>query len=145
MAAPVNIIDPRGKFMARVTSFGQLVTAPLQYSTPVEREMSAPGVVYNFVTPSQDKNIVITDIVVSADKSVNNTTPADIIIFEADEVDSDIPNNCIIRPQLLRGDNFVLSGLNLLVRKGKWVNAMTSDATVIVTIMFYKIPVDRFV
>ena len=144
MAAPTNITDALSGFAAKVTRFGQLIVAPLDYSKPVEHDLDAINTAFNFVTPSQDQNIVITDIVVSADKDVSANTPAIISIFEADAVDSIVPNALIIKPQLLRSENFAISGLNLLISEGKWINATTTDTTIILTIMFYRVPVKEF-
>ncbi len=47
-----------------------------------------------------------------------------------------------VRPQLLRSDNVSYIGLNLLVPEGRWVNVKTSDASILVTIMYYRVPVD---
>lgn len=141
MSAPIKIVDSKTGNSARVTNFGQVVTSPLDYSTPVERELDVPLQVFNFISPVASKDIVITDIIVSANKDVSTNTPADISIYEADAVDSATPSPGIIRPQLVRAQNFSLTGLNILVPRGKWLNAFTSDATIILTIMFYRVPI----
>ena len=142
MAAPTVITDPADGFNARVTEFGQLVTAPLAYSDPIERDLDTIGIAFNFVEPKPGKSIVVTDIILSSNKDVSNTDPAEVDIFEADAIDSITPNPRIIKPQLLRSSNLIISGLNLLVPEGRYVNATTTDATIILTIMFYRVPLD---
>ncbi len=142
MSTPTVIKDHKTGQAARVTEYGQLVVAPLAYSTPVEVTMSAAGTIYNFIEPSAGQSVVITDIVVSADKSVSSTTPAEINIYEADAPDGPVSVANIVTPQLVRSDNFILTGLNLLVPEGLWVNATTDDATIKLTIMFYRVPVE---
>ena len=83
-----------------------------------------------------------TEDVASANKSVSNTTPANVQIYQSDEVDSLSIVNGIVAPQLVGSANVDYIGLNLLVPEGRWVNATTDDATVLVTIMFYRVPVE---
>ena len=73
---------------------------------------------------------------------VNPIEPADVVIYQADAIDSITPNPTIMRPQLVRSSNFPLTGLNLLIPEGKWVNAKTSDNTILLTIAFYRVPVE---
>lgn len=140
MAIPSVITDLRNKYSARVTKFGQLVTAPLEYSSPILVELSIPDVPVNVITPSQGQVIIITDILASADKDVSNTTPANVVVYQSDAVDSNDVSDPIVRPQLVRADNFPLTGMNLRVPEGKWVNAITNDAGILLTVMFYRAP-----
>lgn len=140
MTTPVNIKDSDTGVVAKVTRFGQLVVAPIQYSTPVTIELDATGTAFNFITPQAGKNVVITDIIAAANKNVNLTTPANIEIFAADSATSTTPDPLIVSPQLIRSSNAGATGLNLLIDEGKWVNATTDDAEVLVTIMFYRVP-----
>ncbi len=141
MSLVTRIVDSLSNNSAKVTKFGQLVVSPIDYSVPSAREMITINTAFNFVTPTQDQQIVITDIVVSADRNVSANTPADVEIYEADSVDSLVPSDSIIRTQLLRATNIALTGLNLIVGEGKWLNAKTDDAGILLTIMFYKVPV----
>ena len=142
MSAPVAIIDSRDGQAARVTRFGQLVVAPLAYSTPVAQNLNVIDTAFNFLAPESGKSIVVTDIIVSADKSVSVTDPAEIEIYEADAIDSLTVLQGIISPRLLRGDDLPLIGLNLLVPEGRWINATTNDNNILITIMFYRVPVE---
>ncbi|MEK0326941.1 MAG: hypothetical protein QQN63_14685, partial [Nitrosopumilus sp.] len=83
MALNVNIMDGVvDDSKARVTQFGQLVTAPLDYSTLVTREISSVNVAVNFVPPKQGHRIVITDIMLQANKQV--TGEAIVNIYTSD-------------------------------------------------------------
>ena len=143
MTAPLVIKDSKTGQSARVTRFGQMVVAPLAYSEPVTIEMDVVDTAFNFLTPESGKNIVITDILVSANKDVSNVDPAEIEIYEADEFDSLILAPSIISPRLVRAGNLPLTGLNLLVPEGKWVNAKTNDNNILVTLMFYRVAVEK--
>lgn len=141
MTTPVNIQDSKTGIVAKVTRFGQLVVAPLQYSTPVTIALDATATAFNFIAPQAGKSIVITDIIVAANKNVSTTTPGNIEIFGADSVISTTPNPLIVSPQLVRSSSLGATGLNLLVDEGKWVNATTDDTEILITIMFYRVPV----
>jgi hypothetical protein len=141
MTAGIGIKDAYSDNRARVTEYGQLIVAPLGYSTPVEQEMSVINTAYNFLTPAVGQKIVITDIIVAADKGVSATTPANVVIYQADAPDTLTESSVILRPQPAKGDNIPITGLNLLVPEGMWVNAKTDDATVFLTILYYRIPI----
>ena len=141
MATPSTIVDPDTRQSAKVTKFGQLIVAPIDYSDASAHDMDVISTAFNFITPSQDKSIVITDIIASANNNVSNTAPADIVIFEASSAVSITPLDIIVRPQLTRSNNFILTGLNLLTPPGRWVNATTTDNDILLTIMFYRVPV----
>ncbi len=142
MSANVGIKDSKTGQSVRVTRFGQLVVSPLAFSTPVARELDTINTAFNFLAPEDGTSIVITDILVSADKDVSNVDPAEIEIYEADAADSLTATPSIISPRLSRAANLALNGVNLLIPEGKWVNAKTNDNNVLVTIMFYRVPVE---
>ena len=139
MSTPAHIIGDNGD-RVRVTEFGQLVVAPLAYSEPVALTLDTINTAFNFIQPEAGKSVVITDIIVSANKDVSNTTPANIEIYEADEANLTTVSKAIISPQLIRAANASYIGLNMLVGEGKWVNAKTDGADILVTIMFYRVP-----
>lgn len=143
MATPVEIKDNDSDRRAKVTSYGQLVVSPIEYSIPSSVDMTLTGTAYNLVTPRSGRNIVITDVIASAGKTVSNTTPADVRLFTADGVNSNTPIETLLRPQLLRAGNFITTGLNLLVGPGLWVNANTDDQPILLTVMYYYIPSPR--
>ena len=70
MAVPSHIVDPRNGLAARVTEFGQLVVAPIAYSTPVVDTLAVVDTAVNFVEPVANHQVVITDIILSSDKNV---------------------------------------------------------------------------
>jgi hypothetical protein len=142
MATPVNIKDNDSGFVAKVTKFSQLVVAPLSYSEPISDNLNVINSAFNFIEPQQDRSIVITDIIASADNSVSNVVPAEVEIYEATDIDTITVDKTISSPRILRGSNFILNGLNLIVPEGKFVNAKTNDNNVLITIMFYRVPAE---
>lgn len=143
MSSPVQILGQSTGVKAKVTKFGQLVVAPIDYSTTSTVVLNATGTPFNILSPETGKAIVITDIIVNADKSVSNTTPANIEIYSAEEADLLTVFNLIVAPQLTGSSQQVMTGLNLLIDAGLWVNAKTDDASVLVTIMSYRLEVEQ--
>ena len=141
MATPTVIKDNDSGLTVKVTKWGQLVVAPIQYSTPITIEMNVINTAFNFITPSDGSSIVITDIFVAADKNVNATTPADVEIYTSAAPDSTVVINSILQPRLTRSSNIPITGLNLLIGEGVWVNGKTDDVGILLTIMFYRVPV----
>ena len=141
MSVPSVIKDPKTGNTARVTEFGQLVVAPVDYSTPVSIEMAVINTAYNFIDPVYKQDIVITDIILTANKNVS-VNDATIIIYEATSEISTISTKDILNLQLIKQTSLPLVGLNMIVTGGKFVNAKTDDAEVFVTIMYYRVPVD---
>lgn len=141
MSTPVVIQDAKTGNRATVTRFGQLITAPVDYSTPVAQKLEVINTAYNFIEPSMDQNIVITDIILTANKNVG-ATDATVIVYEADEVDELTSFKDIINLEMIKQSNLVLTGLNMIVTAGKYVNAKTDDDDVFVTIMYYRVPVE---
>ncbi len=143
MTTAVGLKDSKTGFAARVTKFGQLVVAPIAYSESITVEMDVIDTAFNFLTPLSGHSVVITDILVSANKDVSNVEPAVIEIYGADEADSLDAAVDIISPRLIRAANLPMTGLNLLIPEGKWINAKTNDNNVLVTLMFYRVPVEK--
>ena len=139
MTARVLLTDRDSDDAVVVTPRGQLVVAPLSYSTPVTKQLAVADTAYNFIEPLAGHFIVITDIIASAGKTVSNTTPADVVVYQASAIDTATVDDVIVQPQLLRGASSPLTGMNLEVPAGKWVNAKTDDAAVLLTIMFYRV------
>ena len=142
MAAPCNIIDSNSGHKAKVTKWGQLIVAPLQYSEPETVEMDVVDTAFNFIIPASNQSIVITDIIVSADKNVSATTPAEVEVYTAGAPDSIDVIKSILQPRLTRSTNLPVTGLNLLIGEGVWVNGKTNDIGVLLTIMFYRVPAE---
>ena len=141
MSLDINIINKDDGSAVVVTPSGQLVTAAFDYSTPVAKTLNVINTAFNFIEPLAGHFIVITDIIVSAGKTVNNTTPAGVEIYQAEATDTITVLQEILEPQLIRADNLPLTGLNLKIPAGVWVNAKTDDEPILLTIMYYRVPV----
>lgn len=141
MSTPVVIQDASSGNRATVTKFGQLVVSPVDYSVPVARTLDAINTAYNFVEPKDGKNIVITDIILTANKDVG-AADALVTIYEAESDITTVSFKDIINLEMIKQTTLALNGLNMIVSAGKFVNAKTNDNDVFVTIMYYRVPVD---
>lgn len=141
MATPSVIVDSDSGIKAKVSKFGQLIVAPLQYSTPVSDTLNVINTAFNFITPKQDQSIVITDVIISASRTVG-VNGADVFVYEADAPDTLTVEREIVALDMVKQTSLAQNGLNLLVPEGKFVNAKTDDADILVTIMFYRVPAE---
>lgn len=140
MSAALAIKDGKTKNKAKVTKYGQLVTAPVDYSTPVARTLADIDTAYNFIEPMAGKSIVITDIIITANRQVG-ANDATVVLYEAGGVGELNATKDILNLEMIKQSQLVLTGLNLLVPSGLFINAKTNDNTVFITIMFYRVPV----
>lgn len=139
MSAALAIKDGASKNLAKVTRFGQLITAPLDYSTPVAKALTSIDTAYNFIEPMQGKSIVITDIVITANRQIG-ANDATVILYEAGEINELTATKEILNLEMIKQSQLVLTGINLLVPEGLFVNAQTNDDVVFITLMYYRVP-----
>ena len=136
----VQIVGKDGQSV-RVTEFGQLTVSPVEYSTPVTDTLDAINTAFNFIGPSSGQQIVITDIILTANKNVG-ASDATVDIYEANSATATTISNSILQLEMIKQSSLPLIGLNMIVPAGKWVNAKTNDNDVFVTIMYYRVPVE---
>ncbi len=134
-----QITGSRGGVIAKVTSSGELVVAPLAYSETQFKELAVDNTAYNFYAPKPGKQFVITGIVAKADRDVATATDASVIVYEADKEDSLTVDKVLYQDAMVRGEKISLTGLKILVNPGVWLNAKTSDDDIHMTIMGYYI------
>jgi hypothetical protein len=142
VSVPTVIQDAGSGNRATVTRFGQLVVAPVDYSVPVAQTLDLVNTAYNFVEPSQGQNIVITDIILTANKNVG-VNDATVTLYEASDVNVTVSDKDILNLEMIKQSNIVMTGLNMIVSEGKFVNAKTDDNDIFVTIMYYRVPVEN--
>lgn len=141
MTVAFNIADPKSGIKARVSEFGQLAVAPLAYSEPSFKKLDTINTAFTFIAPEAGHQIVLTDIILTANKNVG-ATDATVDIYEADSEISTTIVKSILQLEMIKQSNLVLTGLNLIVPEGLWVNAKTDDNDIFVTLMYYRVPVE---
>lgn len=137
MSIITKIGDGAGKSTeAIVTSRGQLVTSPLEYSTAYTKEVNATATAFNFIGPVTGKRFVITDILLYADKNVG-VNDASVQLYEATSSASTTISKTIIDIEMVKQTNRDITGLNLILTEGRYLNIKTDDATIFATVMGY--------
>ena len=139
MTAPVRIVDPHTGVGAKVTEFGQLVTSPIDYSISSQIVATVDDLPYNMVGPEHGRSIIITSIILTANKDVG-VNDATVTLYSA-STSTATTGEDILQLELERNGKLVLTGLNLRVENGLFLNVKSSDSTVYATVLYYRVPV----
>jgi len=136
MGLDIQIKDGRGSGnLAIVTKRGQLVTAPAGFSTFFTASAAVDDTAVNIVAPKSGKNFIITAIIINANKQV--TSEMVVTIFEAPAVTSNTQDKVVFTTEILKQSSLVLTGLNIMVSEGKWLNGTTDDNTALFNVAGY--------
>ena len=139
MSAPVRIIDGLTGVSAKVTEFGQLVTSPIDYSVSSQVVAAVDDLPYNLVGPEHGRSIIVTAIILTANKDVG-VNDATVTLYSASTAEATAGED-ILQLELERNGKLVLTGLNLKVESGLFLNVQTNDSTVYATVLYYRVPV----
>lgn len=143
MAVFSKIVDGQTNSSAQVTNRNQLVVGQAAFSEASSVALITDDVPLNLWEPKSKHNFIITDIILRGDKNVSNTVDATVTIYESSVgPDSATQTKVVLSTVIPRSGVLVLNGLNLEVTEGRWVNAVTSDNNIYVTIMGYYIKVN---
>lgn len=133
-----NIVDLGSDVSAKVTSRGELVVGHLSFSSAYNANATVINTGYNLVPPQDGNCFIITDIMIFADRNVG-VNDATISIYTAQSPTSATAETTILTTQIKASTSRDLTGLNLLVTHGVWVNAKTDDNNVYFTVFGYYI------
>lgn len=137
----IQIEDSQGSGRAaKVSGIGQLIVAPYDFSSPSVQKLEVAGTAYNFVSPITGFIIIVTGLILYANKNVG-VNDATVDIYEASAIDSTVIDKSIFQTEMLKQTPLALTGLNLKVSEGKWLNGKTDDDDVFVTVLYYYAPV----
>jgi len=140
MAAPVYIVDPKTGNKATVSEFGQLTISPVDYSTPVQEKLDVINTAFTMIEPVDGKLIIITDILLTANKSVG-VNDATVSIYTSTVKGDLVAAGNIIELEMQQKSSLPITGINTKIDAGLYVNAKTDDNDIFVTIMYYRVPV----
>lgn len=123
---------------AIVTSFGELVVAPLLPSQNTFKALESADTAVNFKTPRPGQQFMITGIRIKATRSVSTTVDAAVIIYEASAIDTiTVDGDPLYEDGLVRGESSEFVPTLIESTVGKFINAKTSDPTVNVNLVGY--------
>lgn len=136
MSQPVNIVDPSTGVIAKITSRGELIVAPIQYSTSYAT-VNTIATTSTVVPAKPDKRFILTSIFIAQDKTNIDTH---ITLFESDDDSSTTQNKVIFETDFQRNQTMVATGLDIITQPVKWINLTTDQVAVInVTLAGYYI------
>lgn len=139
MSVRFNIADASGLgYGAKVTSRGQLVVSPLDYSTAYNATADVINTAYNLIEPRTGQRFVITAILLYANKNVG-AGDATVVLYEATSSSTTTASKTIFTAELPKSATRDLTNLNLIVSEGVWVNIKTDDDDIFATIFGYYI------
>lgn len=140
MSIFTKIQDGTGsKKLAKVTAKGQLVVGPIDFSEAFNATLGTAAAAVNVVPPLHGFNFIITSILLYANRNVG-VNDATVTIFESSVgPTSSVPTKVIFTSEVPKQTSRDVQPLNLQVTESRWVNAVTDDDDVFVTIMGYYI------
>lgn len=125
--------------IAKVTERGELVTAPLSFSTPVFHSLVVDDIADTWFKPRAGERLVITSLIIQTDRNVV-TTGVTVDVYEASAENSTTIDTQLIQFDMGRQDTIIITGTNVIITEGKFVNAKASDSNVLITISGYFVP-----
>jgi hypothetical protein len=139
MSVGTRITDGEGTTNeAKVTSRGQLVVAPLDFSEAYNTTLDATGTAYNLVIPKTGKRFVITAILAGGNFNIG-VNGAQVELYEASAIDTTTVAKSIFIIPVSKNNVVPLSPLNITLNEGVWLNTKTDDDDVYLTITGYYI------
>jgi len=137
MTISTNIEDGSGTSnKACVSSRGQLITGPIEFSAAFTVTANVVDTAFNFVPPIANKRFVLTDILLYANKAVG-AGDATVELYEAAGDTVTTVTRAILTLEMVKQTSRDMTGLNLICSEGFWINIKTDDNTIFATIMGY--------
>lgn len=138
---PVRIIGGGGNgTTAEVTDRGQLITSPIEYDTSYVATMNAVDTAFNLVLPAAERKFVISALVLTGTKSIDQTIDATVEVYESSTLTGVTVLNSLALFSVPRSGLLPIPGLNIITQNAStFINVKTSDATVNCTLMGYYI------
>lgn len=124
----------------KVTPQHQLAVGPVEFSETVQQDLDVIDTAFNFVKPQVGKFFTLTGFIINTAKTID-INGATIEIYEADADDSTTVDKQIYKFDLTRQQIAGLASKNIMITEGKFLNAKTDSATVLVTIDGYFVEV----
>ena len=111
---------------AKVTRAGTLTVSPADFSDPIFKEMETADVAVNFFKPKAGKFLIITSLVIHADKQVG-VGGATVVFFEASNASTSTQDKVVFQTEITSDSDQIITGINWKVTEGKFLNGETND------------------
>ena len=119
-----------------VTKRGQLVVSSIDFSTFYATELNVINTGFEIVAPNTNKNFIITTIFMYANKGVG-AADASVQLYESSESAILTIDKQVFNTEMPKYSKIVLTGLQIEISQGKWLNAVTDDNTIFVNVAGY--------
>ena len=137
MSLKNTIVDGKGSGAeAQVTTRNQLVVSSIDFSVFYPVVLSVINTGFEIVPPIAGKIFIITTIEMYADKSVG-ASDASVQIYESDDTAVTTVVNSVFNTEVPKVNDRVLTGLNIQVSAGKFLNAKTNDNNIYLNVAGY--------
>ena len=138
------ITDSKNGKTVRIVGGDALAVNPPHPSLPFNGTLGTDDVTVNIVPAKADHVFCITAIFMTSNKNVDANTAATVTIFTGDSETTTAANalTTILSVPLPKNDQRDYNPILVEAEEGKWVNAVTSDDDVFVTILGYYLNVN---
>ncbi len=136
MTVSYRIEGTSGK-MAEVSNHGELFTR-LQFSSAEKISLTSDNVVVNIVKPRSGEKMIITGLIVNADRAV--VGEAEVKVYESDTLTGASAKD-ILTFDVPKSSTVVTSPLLIETKAGRYINAVADDSNVNVTLLCYFVPI----
>jgi hypothetical protein len=144
MGISSHIEDQSNGRTVKVVAGGALAVAPAHPSQAFNGELATDDVVVNIVPAKAANVFCITGILLTGDKGISTSIDATVSIYVGDSETTaaiDSIGDILVVP-VARSSARDITGILVEAPEGKWINAVTSDDNVFVTILGYYILAD---
>jgi hypothetical protein len=131
---PVKLMGS-GSQQVKVNDAGEILISDGPYDFTEFRELDVINTAYNFYKPNGREQFVITGFFAYADRDVNPTTNATVIIYESDQEDSTTENRVLFQFEIGQNQSAPFPNIRVLCNKGVYINAKTDDDDIHLTIL----------
>jgi len=122
------ITDSKTKTTVKVTSNGELVTAPFNFDMGLRKVLNATNTAFNHVVPKSGEKFIVTGLIVNADKNVTSSAVAEF--YEADSPTNTTASTGLLTIDVPKNETVVITGIRMETSQGVYLNSKTDDATV---------------
>ena len=134
----VTLYDDKSQTAAQISANGELVVAPISYSTAYYQSVDVALTPFLLVPAQASKKFIINSILLASSKTFGTATTAETVtIYEASPADLDTNLKTIVQIDLLKNDRMIATALNIASSTAVSLVATATDTNVDVTLGGY--------
>jgi len=134
MTIPVHLQGGNGN-LAQVSRGGAVMVSQ-NFSTAEKITLIADDTALTIITPRAGERMIITGLIVNTDRNIG-VNGAAVQIYESDGEDSSVASTAILSFDIPKSTTVVTSPLLIETTQGKFINAISDDSSVNVTLLCY--------